>query len=145
MKVWHRNENMEPVMKKKKIIIADDNEGLLDALKEMMERAGYMVETTREGDSLLKRGNNWPDLILLDILMAGQDGREICKFLKSQKETEKIPIIIISASHQLKKSALMAGANDFVAKPFLMNDLLEKVAKQLKVEKKKKLHRNDYS
>lgn len=114
-------------MEKKKILIADDNQGMLIVLSEMLEHAGYEVETINNGNTLLTRGNNWPDLIILDIFLGNQDGRDICFSLKHQKSTQNIPIIIFSSSHQLKKSALMAGANDFLPKPFQVNDLLEKV------------------
>ncbi len=126
-------------MDKKKILVADDNVGMLVVLGEILERAGYEVETTEDGESLLKRGNSWPDLIILDIFLGHQDGRDICFSLKNKESTHQIPIILFSSSHQLKKSALMAGANDFVPKPFLENDLLEKVEKWINRYEKDKV------
>jgi CheY-like chemotaxis protein len=72
-----------------------------------------------------------PDLLLLDIWMSGIDGRDICKELKQKENTKKIPIVLISASREIERSALEAGADDFLAKPFEIDDLLEKIEKHL--------------
>jgi len=72
-----------------------------------------------------------PDLILLDVLLSGKDGREIVKQLKSQEETKSIPIIMFSAHPSAEKTAREAGADDFVAKPFHIDFLLAVVAKYL--------------
>jgi CheY-like chemotaxis protein len=69
-----------------------------------------------------------PDLLLLDIWMSGMDGKEICKHLKSQEVTKHIPIIMISANKDTQKIAFECGADDFIAKPFQMKNLLQKVA-----------------
>ena len=68
-----------------------------------------------------------PDLLLLDIWMSGEDGRDICKKLKQSELTKNIPVIMVSASKDIKESALAAGADDFLAKPFEMNELLGKI------------------
>ena len=60
-----------------------------------------------------------PDLLLLDIWMSGTDGLDICKQLKQNTATQHIPIVLLSASREIEKSALDAGANDFLSKPFL--------------------------
>lgn len=112
--------------KGKKILIADDDPGILDSLCIMLEFEGYEVECTLNGTDLLAM-RNCPDLVLLDIWMSGVDGRDICKQLKQKPETRDIPIIMISASSDIKNSAISAGANDFVAKPFNISGLLEKI------------------
>jgi CheY-like chemotaxis protein len=63
--------------------------------------------------------------------MSGQDGREICKFLKTNDLTKDIPIIMISANRDTEKMAKESGADDFLEKPFQMKDLLEKVVKHI--------------
>jgi CheY-like chemotaxis protein len=70
---------------------------------------------------------DFPDLLLLDIWMSGQDGRDICKYLKKNPTTKNIPIILVSASRDIMQSAKNAGADDFIAKPFEMETLLDKV------------------
>jgi DNA-binding response OmpR family regulator len=117
--------------KLKKIIIADDNPGILDAISILLEFEGYDVLGLQNCDSLLTMDSELPDLILLDIWMSGTDGRDICKHLKQKPATCKIPIVLISASRDIEHSAIDAGADGFLAKPFEMNDLLEKVKKHI--------------
>jgi DNA-binding response OmpR family regulator len=118
-------------LKRRKILLADDDPGILDAISMMLEDAGYEVETSVDGAIVQDMREEVPDLLLLDIWMSGMDGREICKKLKSQKKTKHIPIIIISANRDTDRIAREAGADDFLAKPFEMDELLAKVAKYL--------------
>ena len=113
-------------MEKKKILIVDDNKYMLDALQEIIHIGGYQSEVA-DVHGPFKLSNELPDLILMDIKMSGKDGRIICRDLKSKLKTKNIPIILLSASHQLHDSALLAGADVFMAKPFSMNELLEKI------------------
>lgn len=111
----------------KRVMIADDDPGILDALQLMLEFAGYEVSTTFNGATLLDMEENLPDLILLDIWMSGTDGRDVCKALKSKALTKGLPIIMISASTDLENSAKDAGADDFLEKPFDMDELFSKI------------------
>lgn len=117
----------------KKILVADDDPAIGDALQLMLELEGYQVLTTTDGETVTKMESEFPDLLLLDIWMSGQDGREICKLLKKNKLTKAIPIILISASRDVQKSAQSAGADAFIAKPFEMSDLLKMVKKHVNV------------
>ena len=115
-----------------KILVIDDDPDILDAVKLMLEYAEYKVETSEKADSVEKLLNgNLPDLILLDVLLSGKDGREICKLLKNKKDIKHIPIIMISAHPNLKNLVKECGAQDFLAKPFEMDELLSKVARLL--------------
>jgi DNA-binding response OmpR family regulator len=114
-------------MKRKKIMIADDDPGIVDAVGMLLEFEGYAVTTTVDGSTVLDMQEELPDLLLLDIWMSGEDGRDICKRLKSGDLTKNIPVIMISASRDIKESALAAGADDFLAKPFEMDELLKKI------------------
>lgn len=113
----------------KKILVADDDPAIVDSLQLMLETMGYEVETTVNGETVKDLRKEFPDLLLLDIWMSGQDGRDICKYLKGKDDTRHIPIIMISANKDTAKIAREAGADDFVAKPFEMDELLSKVAK----------------
>ena len=113
---------------KKKILVADDDAAIVDAIQLILEDAGYDVQTTINGEDVMHMQNNFPDLILLDIWMSGQDGRTICQYLKKQESTKYIPVIMISANKDTEQIAKTSGANDFITKPFEMNDLLKKVA-----------------
>jgi len=113
-------------------MIADDDPSILDALKQIFESEGYEVETSINGETVSKIHEFQPDILLLDIWMSGVDGRDICKKLKSQPKTQHIPIIMVSANNDTKGIALAVGADDFVAKPFEMQELLVKVAQHLR-------------
>lgn len=108
-------------------MIADDDPGIVDAIGMLLEFEGYNVIPTFDGHTISDMENQLPDLLLLDIWMSGQDGRDVCKKLKQGETTRNIPIIMVSASYNIKESALAAGADDFLAKPFEMNDLLTKI------------------
>lgn len=114
-------------MGNKKILIADDDEGIVDAITMILEVMGYDVEFTYDGGAVIDAVKSKPDLIMLDIWMSGYDGRDICKQLKNDPEFRKIPILMISASRDIRQSALDAGANDFMEKPFEMDSLLNRV------------------
>jgi CheY-like chemotaxis protein len=117
--------------KLKKIMVADDNPGILDAISIILEFEGYEVSCVANGNSILAMENGLPDLLLLDIWMSGVDGRDICKRLKQQPDTSHLPIVLVSASKDIASSAREAGADDFLAKPFEMDDLLTMVKKLL--------------
>ncbi len=117
---------------KKKILVVDDEPDILEFLQEILEEEGYTVVTTDKDEYLERlRENRLPHLILLDMLLSGKDGREIIKLLKSQEETKHIPVIMFSAHPSAEETARAAGADDFLEKPFEMDDLLAKVARYL--------------
>jgi len=116
---------------RKKIMIVDDDPEILDMLEMMLEETGYEVEPHGQGQTVLQMQKPYPDLVLLDILLSGMDGRAVCQQLKSQEETRCIPIILLSAHTDAQQIMRDAGANDFLAKPFEMTDLLELIEKYL--------------
>src|SRR5581483_5634132 len=114
---------------KKKILVVDDEPDILEFLQIILEEEGFTVATTDKGEYLEKLHNGaLPDLILLDMLLSGKDGRDIVKFLKSQQETMHIPVIMFSAHPSAEATARQAGADDFLEKPFHMSTLLAKIA-----------------
>lgn len=119
--------------KNKKVLVADDDPAILDVMRMMLEFEGYEVATTLNGATILQMETEMPDLLLLDIWMSGTDGRDICRKLKQSEKTYKIPIVLVSASKDIERSAFEAGANDFIAKPFEMNELLQKIEKNISV------------
>src|SRR5689334_14301646 len=121
--------NRRLLVKKKKILVADDDPAIVDAIQIMLEDAGYEAETSVDGETIYKMERDYPDLLFLDIWMSGMDGREICKYLKNQESTKDIPIVMISANRDTAKMAKEAGADDFLEKPFEMDDLLAIAAK----------------
>ena len=116
----------------KTILVVDDDPDILDALQFMLEDAGYSVKTTEKGEyaeNLHDSNGGLPDVILLDVLLSGKDGRLICQKLKSQEETRHVPLIMMSAHNNARQSVASVGADDFIAKPFEAEELLEKLAK----------------
>lgn len=116
-------------MLKKKILVADDDPGILDSLRLLLEEFDYEVETVANGRKLFAVKKPFPDVLLLDIWMSGVDGGEICKHLKNKRSTKQIPIIMISANKDTEQIAKASGADDFVAKPFELTELIGKIEK----------------
>ena len=117
---------MKPVTKK--ILIADDDPGIVDSVSMILEMMGYDVAFTYSSNAVsaeVKKSST--DLILLDIWMSGRDGRDICRELKSNNSTKNIPVLMISASRDIKQSALDSGADDFLEKPFEIDTIIDKV------------------
>src|SRR5664279_3380733 len=103
-----------------KILVVDDDTDILSVMEILLTMKGFEVDVTTRGENTFSKIETFkPDLILLDVLISGHDGRTICKKLKSAKETMHIPII------------MEYGADDFIAKPFDVNNQLQKVKHQL--------------
>lgn len=113
--------------KKKKILIADDDAAILDVLTLFLEDVGYEVECTIDAATVSKFASGYPDMLILDIWMSGYNGRDICIALKNQEATSHLPIILFSAKQEAENIAREAGADDFLAKPFDLDILLEKI------------------
>lgn len=117
----------------KQILVIDDDHDILDALQFVLEDAGYNVKTCTNGEHAenLSDSDKLPKLIILDVLLSGRDGRDICRKLKQNKRTKGIPIVMISAHPAVKKSVLDSGANKFIPKPFDITSLLNTVSSAL--------------
>jgi CheY-like chemotaxis protein len=111
--------------KQKKVLIVDDEADILEFLEIILTEEGYAVTTSAQGDNLKRMtSHGFPDLILLDMLLSGKDGREIARYFKGQQETRHIPVIMFSAHPGARESALKAGADGFISKPFNIDELL---------------------
>lgn len=116
----------------KKILVIDDDASILDAIALILEEEGYHVDTIVKSEETYNKVRDFnPDLILLDVLMSGNDGRHICKKLKTEDYSKNIPIIMISAHPTAEKSITECGADGFIAKPFRSTQLLKEVKKHL--------------
>lgn len=111
----------------KTILVADDDAGLIDATSMMLYMANYEVISTPFGDSVPQLAKVLPHLIILDISMGKTDGREICKILKKDPFTKDIPVLMLSVQKDDEQSALEAGADYFLKKPFNMDVLLQAI------------------
>ena len=115
-----------------RILVVDDDTDILSVMETLLTMKGFKVEVTAKGENTVSKINSFkPDLILLDVLISGYDGRTICKQLKSNKATQHIPVIMFSAHPGAATTIGDYGANDFIAKPFDVTHLLKKVNEQL--------------
>ena len=116
-------------MNKKKILIIDDEEDICEILRFNLNAAGYETAVAHSAEEALKKGVSEFDLLLLDIMMEGISGFQMAGFLKSQKETTNIPIIFISAkdSEEDTVKGFGIGADDYIAKPFSIREVLSRV------------------
>jgi CheY-like chemotaxis protein len=111
-----------------KIFVADDDSDILEILQLMLRTRGYQVIVSNTGSELFDyRPDELPDLVLLDIWMSGINGRDICARLKDNEKTRDIPVLFISANSNIQAIAKECGAEGFIAKPFDMEMLLNKV------------------
>lgn len=117
----------------KKIVIFDDDQEILTALESVLDFVDWDLVTFSSGiDAIQVISKEQPDLILMDVIMDGVDGRDICRSIKENSELKHIPIILISG----QKSAVNTqsqdyGPDDFLSKPFNIGDLIDKVYFQL--------------
>lgn len=114
----------------KKILFIEDEPDQIMMVSMRLEANGYQIISANNGEEGLKLAQKEkPDLVLLDLVMPKMDGSEVCRHLKQDAETKKIPIIIITASgvKNLEEKCLKSGAEDVIRKPFESADLVAKI------------------
>ncbi len=119
---------------KQNILVVDDTPANLHLLTEILSKQGYKVRAATNGPLALRSAQSMlPDLILLDITMAGMDGYEVCRQLKTDERTRDIPVIFISALDELsnKVKAFEVGGVDYITKPFQAEEVLVRVKTHL--------------
>lgn len=120
------------------ILVVDDNPSNVSLLFNTLEKNGYKVLIAHDGESALSRVVHIePELILLDIMMPGLDGIQLCKLLKSNPKTIHIPIIFMTAVTDVdeKIRGFEAGGVDYITKPFQVEEVVARVAVHLKITK----------
>jgi DNA-binding response OmpR family regulator len=118
---------------KKKVLIAEDDKAIIEVVKIILQNEGYQVFTADQGEIVHKTiDKDKPDVVLLDIWLYGEDGGQIAKRIKTKKETQHIPVILMSANNETEKITKEVGADDFLLKPFNIDDLLYIVRKHIK-------------
>lgn len=114
----------------KRILVIDDEEDIREVLVYHLQREGYTVRALRDGrQALAESKRNPPDLILLDLMLPGMSGLDLCRELKRYRETSAIPIMMVTAKGEESDivAGLELGADDYVTKPFSINVLLARV------------------
>jgi DNA-binding response OmpR family regulator len=119
---------------KKHILVVDDEIGALTLIGIMLERGGFGVLKAKDAKSALGvLDQNTPDMIILDVMMPGMDGIELCRVIRGRQDTSVTPILILSARGDAESimRGIEAGANDYLPKPILHHDLVAKVRTML--------------
>src|SRR5690348_8529457 len=107
-----------------KILVVDDEPQIARVLKATLTAQGYSIRTASDGDDAVQAMKTWtPDLVITDLRMPNMDGVDLCRYLRAKTS---IPIIVLSVKNEerIKIEALDAGADDYVTKPFSVNELL---------------------
>ena len=117
----------------KRILVVDDDESILEVVQIVLESEGYEVQTATNSAFLQQLASQpvLPDLILLDVLLSGEDGRDISQQLKANPQLQHIPVIMLSAHSEASKMADIGGADAFLEKPFDVDVLLDTVQRYI--------------
>jgi len=123
-------------MTQKKILIADDNENIREALTYLLEDEGYSLSTAKDGaETLVKTRELHPDILFLDIMMPEINGYDVCRIIKNDPELKRIYVIMLTAKGQVaeQERGRAAGADEYIVKPFSPMEILAKIKDILKI------------
>jgi CheY-like chemotaxis protein len=116
-----------------KILVVDDNTDHRELIVIMLEAEGYEVVTAKDGSEGLEQLQaNQPNLVICDVMMPGIDGIQMVKMLRQLPEQKSTPVLMITAHGDVRESAINAGANQTLGKPFDLDELITEVRKILK-------------
>ncbi|MCA6423815.1 MAG: response regulator transcription factor [Flavobacterium sp.] len=124
----------------KHILLVEDEEGIVQFLKQGLEEEGYIVSAANDGKEGLKLFKNDKfDLLLLDWMLPKMTGLELCKTIR--QENNKVPIIFLTAKDTVQETVegLKSGANDYIKKPFSFDELVERIKVQLRDKKEEEI------
>jgi DNA-binding response OmpR family regulator len=121
-------------MSLKKILIVDDEVDLVETVRFPLEMEGFNVLVSYNGEDALNQARKEkPDLIILDLMLPKLDGYKVCRLLKFDEKYKHIPILMLTARTQEKDKimGMETGADEYITKPFEMDDLMERVKSHL--------------
>ncbi len=125
---------------KEKILIVEDEKDIVKMLDYNLKKEGFRTLSCHDGEYALDlAGREHPDLIILDLMLPGMDGLEVCKSLKKESKTQGIPVIMLTAKAQEsdKIVGLELGADDYITKPFSPRELIARIKAVLRRTKEK--------
>ncbi len=131
------NDLFKPAAKVRKILVADDNQSQAEILSQLLKDNGYDCILAHNGiDAIEVAIKNFPDLIVLDVDMPGENGYEVARQLKGHKNTRMVPIVMLTALTELgaKLEGLEAGVDDYITKPYRPVELLTRIRSLLRVK-----------
>lgn len=126
-------------MEKATILIVDDEEDIIELVELNLAREGYQTLTCTTGEKALEiAGSKRPDLVILDLMLPGIDGMEVCRRLKANPDTRRIPVLMLTAKGEETDivAGLELGASDYVTKPFSGKVLMARVRRLLREPEK---------
>ena len=116
-----------------KVLIIDDDPDVRTVMNVLMKKHGFDVETASARNEALDKISVFrPSVILLDVLLSGTDGRELCREIKNGEETQNIPVIMFSAHPGAAENISSYGADDFITKPVNTDLLIQKLLQMSK-------------
>jgi DNA-binding response OmpR family regulator len=116
----------------KQIVVVDDDEDILEFIKLTLEYEGFDVQTNTSGVCVRQlTPGHLPDLILMDVHLPGEDGRDLCRRLKTNALTRDLPVILYSAHETAGQLRQVECADDYLLKPFSLDTLINKVKQHL--------------
>jgi CheY-like chemotaxis protein len=120
------------IVREKKILLLDDNKDLLLIVQIILKSQGYeVVQACCIQEAVQKIKIHQPALIMMDVFIKEDDGREFCSQLKASPETSTVKVILMSGIETENANLQLVGADDFIAKPFDYDDLLQRVQRQM--------------
>jgi two-component system, OmpR family, phosphate regulon response regulator PhoB len=133
--VWEGDKERKPNVAAPKLLLVEDDPALAELLEYRFQAEGYAVRTTADGDeALILADEDAPDLVILDWMIEGTSGIEVCRRLRRDKATAHVPIIMLTAreAEDDRVRGLETGADDYVTKPFSPRELLARVSAVLR-------------
>lgn len=121
------------------ILVVDDNRDNVEILRAFLESRGYVVAEAADGQTALaKLEEVRPDLVLLDVMMPGIDGWQVCRTIKNHPEFSRTRVVMVTAKggFEDKFEGMRAGADDYIVKPVDLNELTEKVTRNLEARER---------
>lgn len=113
----------------KRVLVVDNDPAILDVMEEILEYEGFEVKTYSDTDNIFNCINSFnPDIILIDYILNGINGGELCAQIKKSPETSHLPVIIISAYSKVLLSLGNYGCDDFISKPFELDHLISRIS-----------------
>jgi DNA-binding response OmpR family regulator len=113
----------------KRILVVDNDPAILDVMEEVLSYEGFVVKTYIDTDNIFTCIDNFhPNLVLIDYILDGINGGELCAQIKKNPQTSSLPVIIMSAYSKVLLSLGNYGCDDFIAKPFDLDDFVNRIS-----------------